>query len=135
MLFICTHNAARSQMAEGFLRTLYGKRFDVYSAGTHPSVIHPYTIRVMGEVGIDVSTYRSKSTDAFLEMHCDYVITVCDSAKETCPLFPHGKKYLHKRFEDPACSEGTEEEKVALFRQVRDEIKEWIVNTLGKESD
>ena len=134
VLFICTHNAARSQMAEGFLRTLYGKYFDAYSAGTHPSVIHPYTIRVMGEVGIAISTYRAKSTDEFLGMQCDYVITVCDSAKEACPLFPHGKNYIHKSFEDPARSEGTEEEKVALFRQVRDEIKEWIHKTFGSDN-
>ena len=126
VLFICTHNTARSQMAEGFLRTLYGKHFNAYSAGTHPSAIHPYTIRVMWEVGIDISIYRSKSTDEFLEMKCDYVITVCDSAKESCPFFSGGKKYIHKSFEDPTQCEGTKEEKVALFRRVRDEIKDWI---------
>ena len=135
VLFICTHNAARSQMAEGFLRTLYGKHFDAYSAGTHPSAIHPDAIRVMREEGIDISTHRSKSIDEFKGIPCDYVITVCDSAKETCPFFPNGEKHIHRSSEDPARCRGTDEEKLALLRQVRDEIKDWIDNTFGKDSE
>ena len=119
-------------MAEGFLRELYGKHFDVYSAGTHPSRVNPCAVEVMKEKNIDLSHHTSKSIDQFREMAFDYVITVCDDARETCPVFPHGKKFLHKGFEDPTRGTGTEEEKRAIFRRVRDEIKIWIVQTFGK---
>ena len=132
VLFICTHNSARSQMAEGFLRELYGKKFDVYSAGTHPSRVSPYAIEVMQEKNIDLSHHTSKNTDLFREMRFDYVVTVCNTAKETCPVFPNGKEFLHKRFEDPTQGTGDEEDKRALFRRVRDEIEGWIEQTFGK---
>ena len=131
ILFICTHNSARSQMAEGFLRELYGNKFDAYSAGTHPSCVNPFAIEVMKEKNIDLSHHTSKSIDQFREMKFDYVITVCDGAREACPVFPNGKKLLHKQFEDPSQGRGDEEEKEALFRRVRDEINSWIVETFG----
>jgi len=133
VLFICTHNSARSQMAEAFLKTLFGERFDAYSAGTHPKGVHPHAIKVMREGGIDISTTRSKSIDEFCGMKFDYVITVCDIEKEACPFFPDGEKYIHKSFEDPSTCEGTDEGKMAIFRRVRDEIREWIENTFGKD--
>jgi arsenate reductase len=118
-------------MAEGFLRELYGKHFDVYSAGTHPSRVNPNAIEVMREKHIDISHHVSKSIDQFRGMKFDYVITVCNGARETCPFFPKGKEFLHKRFEDPTRGTGDEEEKRALFRRVRDEINSWIVQTFG----
>ena len=135
VLFICTHNSARSQMAEGFLRELYGNKFDAYSAGTHPSRVNPYAIEVMKEKNIDLSHHTSESIDQFREMEFDYVITVCDGARETCPVFPNGKKFLHKRFGDPTQGTGDEEEKRALFRRVRDEINSWIAQTFGKAAE
>ena len=132
VLFVCTHNSARSQMAEGFLRELYGKKFDAYSAGTHPSHVNPYAIEVMKEKNIDLSHHTSKSIDRFREMGFDYVVTVCDGARETCPVFPSGKEFLYRRFEDPTQGTGDEEDKRALFRRVRDEIKSWIVQTFGE---
>jgi len=132
VLFVCTHNSARSQMAEGFLRELYGENFDAYSAGTHPSRVSPYAIEVMQEKKIDLSHHTAKSIDQFHGMEFDYVITVCDGARETCPVFPHGKEFLHKRFDDPTQGTGTEEEKRVLFRRVRDEMSGWIVQTFGK---
>lgn len=133
VLFICTLNSSRSQMAEGLLLALYGDRFEAYSAGTQPSEVNPYAIKAMSEIGIDISHYRSKSVREFRDMKFDYVVTVCDNAKETCPFFPGGKKYLHRGFIDPAGFEGTEEERLRVFRRVRDEIKEWIEKTFGEE--
>lgn len=132
VLFICTHNSARSQMAEGFLRALYGNKFDAYSAGTHPSRVNSYAIEVMKEKNIDLSDHTSKSIDQFREMEFDYVVTVCDGAKETCPVFPNGKKFLHRQFEDPSQGTGSEEEKKVLFKRVRDEINSWIIETFGR---
>lgn len=133
VLFICTNNSARSQMAEGLLRALYGDQYEVYSAGTHPTGVNPYAIKVMSEIGIDISNHKSKSIEEFFGMEIDYVVTVCDKAKETCPYFPGGKKYLHQSFEDPANYEGSEEEKLEAFRKVRDKIKEWIIKTFGRD--
>ena len=131
VLFICTHNSARSQMAEGFLRELYGEIFDAYSAGTHPSQVNPCAVEVMKEKNVDLSHHTSKSVDQFRDMQFDYVVTVCDSARETCPVFPNGKVFLHNRFEDPTQGTGDEEDKRALFRRVSDEINCWIVQTFG----
>jgi len=118
-------------MAEGFLRALYGNKFDAFSAGTHPSRVNPYVIEVMKEKNIDLSHHTSKSIDQFREMEFDQVITVCDGAREICPVFPNGKKFLHKRFEDPTQGTGDEEAKRALFRRIRDEINSWVVQTFG----
>jgi len=131
VLFICTHNSARSQMAEGLLRSLYGERYEVYSAGTQPSGVNAYAIKVMAELGIDISTHRSKGVNEFCGMKFDYVVTVCDHAKETCPFHPGGKRYLHKGFENPVEFRGTDDEILAGFRRVRDEIKHWIEKTFG----
>ncbi|MEM3046947.1 MAG: arsenate reductase ArsC, partial [Candidatus Bathyarchaeia archaeon] len=102
VLFICVHNSARSQMAEGFLRHLYGDRFEAYSAGVAPSRVNPYAVKAMAEVGIDISSYRSKSLREFLGGKVDVAVTVCDEAKEACPFFPGASKQLHWGFPDPS---------------------------------
>ncbi|MBS7629738.1 arsenate reductase ArsC [Candidatus Bathyarchaeota archaeon] len=132
VLFICTHNSARSQMAEGLLRSLYGDFYEVYSAGTEPTGLNPYAIRVMAEIGIDISKQRSKSVSEFLGTKFDFVVTVCDQAKERCPYFPMGGKRLHKSFQDPTTFRGSEDEILEGFRNVRDQIKEWVDKTFSK---
>ena len=131
VLFICTHNSARSQMAEGIVNTLLSNKLIAYSAGTEPKEVNPYAIKVMKEIGIDISHHRSKSVYEFKEEKFDIVVTVCDHAKETCPFFPGARKYIHKGFEDPSSVEGEEKEKLAKFRKIRDEIKDWIINTFN----
>jgi len=133
VLFICTHNSARSQMAEGLMRTLYPDRYVVFSAGTEPRGVNPYAVKGMAEIGIDISSHRSKSLNEFLDMKFDYVVTVCDQAKQVCPFFPGGKESIHKGFENPAAFKGNKDGKIAIFRRVRDEIREWIVETFGGE--
>ncbi|HEX7534005.1 MAG TPA: arsenate reductase ArsC [Syntrophales bacterium] len=128
VLFVCTHNAARSQMAEGLLRALYGDLYDVASAGTEPGNVSPYAVRVMSEIGIDIGAHHSKSVQEFLGQQFDYVVTVCNNAKEACPYFPGGKKIVHQSFTDPSALMGMEEEIMAGFRQIRDEIRSWIEN-------
>ncbi len=122
-------------MAEGILRNLYGEHYEAYSAGTKPSIVNPYAIRVMAEMGIDISKHRSKSLDDFHGMDFDYVVTVCDHAKETCPIFPRGKEYLHRDFDDPSRHQGTEEEILSIFRRVRDEIGSWLKETFNKKKE
>jgi arsenate reductase (thioredoxin) len=122
ILFLCTHNSARSQMAEGLLRQLAGDRFEVMSAGTEATHIRPLAIRAMDEIGIDISKQESKTLDRYLQEPFDYVITVCDDANEACPFFPGAKSRLHWSFEDPSRAEGSEEERLAVFRSVRDRI-------------
>ena len=131
VLFICTHNSTRSQMAEGLLRTLYGEMYEAHSAGTHPSKVNPYAIRIMQEIDIDISGHRAKSIKEFRDMKFDYVVTVCDNAKEGCPFFPGGKNYLHRGFEDPSGFSGNEHEILAGFRRIRNEITGYIKNTFG----
>ncbi|MEM3737094.1 MAG: arsenate reductase ArsC [Candidatus Bathyarchaeia archaeon] len=130
VLFVCTHNSARSQMAEGFLNALYGDRYEAYSAGIEPTKVNPYTVKVMAEIGIDISTHRSKSIEEFIGQNFDYVVTLCDNAREVCPFFPGGKT-LHKDFEDPAEFKGKETETLEKVRHVRDKIKDWIEETFG----
>lgn len=121
ILILCTGNSARSQMAEGLMRReLPGT--EVFSAGTKPSLVRPEAIAVMSEIGIDLNGHRSKSVDEFAGQEFDYVITVCDNANEACPIFPGKTKRLHWPFEDPAGVQGTEEERGAAFRKVRDQI-------------
>ena len=122
ILILCTGNSARSQMAEGLLRHEAGGRFEVFSAGTRPTRVRPEAIAVMRELGIDLSGHRSKSADEFAGRALDYVITVCDNARETCPVFPGAVTRLHWPFEDPAAVEGSEAERLAAFRKVRDQI-------------
>lgn len=131
VLFLCTGNSARSQMAEGFLRHMAGDRFEVFSAGVKPTQVNPLAIKVMAEVGIDISKHRSKSVREFSGQNFDYVITVCDNAKQTCPVFPGKYKKIHWSLDDPAQAQGTEEEKLAVFMKVRDKILENIIAFLN----
>ncbi|MGQ9627284.1 MAG: arsenate reductase ArsC [Anaerolineae bacterium] len=125
ILFLCTTNSCRSQMAEGILRNFYGNKFEAFSAGAKPSYVHPFAVKVMAEIGIDISNQRSKSVEEFTGQEFDYVITLCgDYAKEVCPVFiGKAKERLHWNFVDPAEAEGSEEEVLTVFRKVRDEIK------------
>jgi arsenate reductase len=131
VLFICTHNSARSQIAEGLMNTFFEDDYTAWSAGTEPAQVNPYAIKVMEEVGIDVSGHHSKGMESFLEQDFDYVVTVCDHANEICPFFPEGKKHIHKGFRDPSVIEGPEEKKLAGFRLVRDEIRTWMEEEFG----
>lgn len=131
VLILCTGNSARSQMAEGILRHLSseagGDRFEVHSAGVQPSTVRPEAIQAMSEIGIDISGHRSKSVDEFIGQQFDYIITVCDNAKETCPVFPGKAQRIHQSFEDPPPPDaGSVEHRLAIFRRVRDEISEWM---------
>lgn len=126
VLILCTGNSARSQMAEGLLRHDAGDRFVVESAGTKPGIVRPEAIAAMRELGIDISGHRSKHVDEFQGKHFDYVITVCDNANESCPVFFGATKRLHHSFEDPAALQRSEEVRLALFRRVRDELREYL---------
>jgi arsenate reductase len=126
VLILCTGNSARSQMAEGLLRHDAGERFDVESAGTRPSSVRPEAIRVMRELDIDISGHRSKSVDEFDGQKFDYIITVCDNARESCPVFFSAAQKLHRDFEDPAALDGSEEERLASFRRVRDQLRVFL---------
>ena len=123
VLILCTANSARSQMAEGLLRHDAGNVYEVFSAGINPTHVRPEAITVMREVGIDISGHRSKSVEEFAGQDFDYVITVCDNAKESCPLFPAKTKRIHWSIEDPAAAQGSEEEILTAFRRVRDELR------------
>jgi len=127
VLILCTGNSARSQMAEGLLRHDAGDRFDAESAGTKPGSVRPEAIAAMRELGIDISGHRSKSVEEFNGHHFDYVITVCDNARESCPVFFGAANRLHRSFEDPpAESVGSEVERLAVFRRVRDELRAYL---------
>jgi arsenate reductase len=129
-LFLCTHNSARSNMAEGLLRHLAGDRFEAHSAGTEATHVRPLAIKVMEEVGVDISGQESKILERYLEEPFDYVITVCDDANEACPFFPGARNRLHWSFEDPSRAEGSEEERLVVFRSVRDRIGDRIEQEL-----
>ena len=130
VLFLCTGNSARSQMAEALLRALGGDDFESFSAGTTPAGLNPLTIEVMQEVGIDVSGQRSKNLEEYIDQRFDYIITVCDRARDACPTFPGDSEKIHWSFEDPAASEGDERARLQAFRRIRNEITErlrsWI---------
>lgn len=126
VLILCTGNSARSQMAEGLVRHDAGDRFNVESAGTKPSRVRPEAITVMKEVGVDISGQRSKSVDEFAGQSFDYILTVCDNAKESCPIFPGKTIRIHKSFRDPADLQASEEERLSVFRQVRDELRHFL---------
>jgi arsenate reductase len=135
VLFLCTHNSSRSQMAEGLLRARGGSAFEVFSAGTEPRAVHPLAIKVMQEIGIDLSGHTAKGIDAFAtEPAMDLVITVCDEAQEACPFFPNARKQVHWGFPDPSRVIGTEGERLAAFRHIRDLIKVKISRFLGHNS-
>jgi arsenate reductase len=135
VLVLCTGNSARSQMAEGILRHDGGTAFEVHSAGVTPGSVRPEAIQVMNEIGIDISGHRSKSVDEFTGQEFDYVITVCDNAKETCPIFPGKTRRIHQSFEDPP-PQGAKsaEETLSIFRRVRDEIREWMKGFIATAS-
>ncbi len=122
ILVLCTANSARSQMGEGLFRSEVGDRFDVFSAGTRATFVRPEAVAVMAEIGIDLSTHRSKTIDEFLGQEFAYVVTVCDNAKESCPVFPAATRRIHWGLEDPAAVTGSEEERRAAFRRIRDEL-------------
>ncbi len=126
VLILCTGNSARSQMAEGLLRHLGGTRYEVFSAGTKPAGVNPLAIEAMREVGIDISTQRSKSVAEFAGQEFAAVITVCDNAAEECPIFPGAPQRAHWSLTDPAAVSGTEQEKLGAFRKVRDELERRI---------
>ena len=126
VLILCTGNSARSQMAEGLLRHDSGDRFEVESAGTKPSRVRPEAIQVMREIGIDISGHRSKSVDEFAGEIFDHVLTVCEHANESCPIYPGHSNRMHHNFQDPAAVEGSEEQRLAAFRRVRDEIRMYL---------
>jgi len=142
VLFLCFHNSARSQMAEGLLGALYGDRYEVYSAGVEASKVDPRAVKVMSEIGIDISGQRSKAMNEYRGILFDLVVTVCDKAKEICPICevgliapaiaPASKEAIHRNFKDPAVAAGSEEDQIKAFRQARDEIKDWISQTFGK---
>ena len=126
VLFLCTGNACRSQMAEGWARHLAGDRLEAHSAGIEPKGLDPRAVRVMAEAGVDISAQRSKPLREVMQIPFDYVVTVCDHAREQCPFFPGGAKMIHAGFEDPAAAQGTEEEVLALFRRVRDALRRFV---------
>ncbi len=126
VLILCTGNSARSQMAEALLRHDAGDRFEVFSAGVKPSRVRPEAIAVMQELGIDLSGHHSKHVDEFAVQKFDYVLTVCDNARESCPIFPAATAVIHQNFLDPAAASGSEAERMTLFRQVRDEIRAYL---------
>jgi len=130
ILFLCTHNSARSQMAEGLLRKLGGDRFEAFSAGTEATHVRPLAIRVMAELGIDISAQASKTLDRYLDQPFDAVITVCDQANEACPVFFGARERLHWSFRDPSQAKGTVDEQIAVYREVRDAIRERIEHEL-----
>ena len=126
VLILCTGNSARSQMAEGLLRHDGGAAFEVFSAGTKPSHVRPEAIAAMHEIGIDISGHRSKSVDEFAGQAFDFVITVCDNARESCPIFPATTLRIHWSLDDPAAVQGSDEERLAAFRRVRDELRDHL---------
>ncbi len=126
VLFLCTGNSARSQMAEGYLRHVAGDRFEPLSAGIEPQGLNPLAIEAMQEIGIDISKQKSKDVVSFLGQYIPYIVTVCDNARERCPIFPRTFKFLHWSFPDPAAAMGSHEAKPAVFRRVRDEIAQKI---------
>ena len=130
VLFLCTHNSARSQMAEGLLRDLGGDRFEPFSAGTEATHVRPLAIRAMAELDIDISGQESKTLDRYLDQPFDAVITVCDQANEACPVFFGARRRLHWSFPDPSKAQGDQEQQLAVYRQVRDAIRERIEREL-----
>lgn len=130
VLFLCTHNSARSQMAEGLLRSLGGERFEVHSAGTEATAVRPLAIEAMREIGIDISRQSSKTLDRFVDERFDHVITVCDDANESCPVFPNATHRLHWSLPDPSRATGTADEQLAIYRKVRDQLKARIAAEL-----
>ena len=137
VLFVCTGNSARSQMAEAMLRQRGGDRFEVASAGTDPRGVHPLTVRALAEAGIDIRGARSRSIEEFLGQEFDYVVTVCDQAREACPVFPGAERSLHWGYDDPVLAQGTDEERLQVFRRtlarIGERIGQFIPVALGEQ--
>jgi arsenate reductase (thioredoxin) len=134
VLFLCTHNSARSQMAEGLLRDIAGDRFEVFSAGTEATRVRPEAISVMAEMGVDISAQKSETLDRYLGESLDLVVTVCDDANESCPVFPGARERLHWSFPDPSKAAGGYDERLLAFRNVRDRIRARIEGELARHS-
>jgi arsenate reductase (thioredoxin) len=134
VLFLCTHNSARSQMAEGLLRDIAGDRFEVFSAGTEATRVRPEAISVMAEMGVDISAQKSETLDRYLGESLDLVVTVCDDANESCPVFPGARERLHWSFPDPSKAAGGYDERLLAFRNVRDRIRARIKGELARHS-
>jgi arsenate reductase (thioredoxin) len=134
ILFLCTHNACRSQMAEALLRHRYGGTYEAFSAGTNPSQVHPCAVQVLQEMGVDTSSLISESLSVYVDQPFDAVITTCDGAQRSCPVFPGALRTLHHAFEDPSCVEGSQEEILDAFRRTRDRIDVWIEATFHPRS-
>jgi arsenate reductase len=133
VLILCTGNSCRSQMAEGWVRHLLGDRVEVASAGTHPAeAVHPLAVEAMAEAGVDIAGQKPKHVDLFVGESWDLVITVCDSAKEECPFFPGGKEQLHISFPDPVLATGTKEQRLEVYRRVRDDIRARLVPEIAR---
>lgn len=130
VIFLCTHNSARSQMAEALVNYYWKDQYQAYSAGTEPGKVNPYAVKAMEEIGIDISAARSKNASEFIGKPFDLVITVCDNAKQNCPFFPGAKEYIHKSFEDPSEAKGNEKRIFMIFRKTRDEIHIWLKGIL-----
>lgn len=143
ILFLCTHNSARSQMAEGLLRAMHGEEYEAYSAGVAATSVDPRAVLVMKEMGIDISGQHSKTFSEFGDTIFDLAVTVCDRARQACPISstrlelpsksPKARDLVHKSFEDPAGAVGSEEEQLLAFRRVRDEIEDWIAQAFGRD--
>lgn len=133
ILIVCTGNSCRSQMAEGWIREFAKDKVEVYSAGTHPEPVNPKAIKVMQSLCVDISQHQSNKIDEYLNLDIDYLITVCDSAKELCPTFPFASKVIHKSFPDPAKAKGTDEEVLVVYTRVRDMLKSFCKDFLQKE--
>jgi len=136
ILFLCTHNAARSQMAEGFINARYSDRYEAFSAGSEPTKVHSCAIKAMAEEGINIAPQHAKPLDEYLDASFDYVVTMCAAAQERCPIFPGaiipgGTKYIHHAFDDPLADAGHEGTPCTSFRRVRDAVREWIEATFG----
>jgi arsenate reductase (thioredoxin) len=132
ILFLCTHNSCRSQMAEGLANHFLGDRFQAFSAGTEATQVYPLAIKVLAELGIDISGQRSKTLDEFSADSFEYVVTLCDDANDKCPLFFGGGRRIHQGFEDPSRLNGSEDELLPEFRRMRDEIRTWVIHYFGK---
>ena len=132
ILVLCTGNSARSQMAEGLLKHICQDKYDIHSAGTKPSIVRPEAIKALAEIDIDISNNRSKSIDEFADKKIDFILTVCNNAKENCPYFPAQTKIIQHTFEDPADVEGDEKTRINAFKRIRDEINEYLPSFLNQ---
>lgn len=132
ILILCTGNSARSQMAEGLLKHIAKGEYEVFSAGTQPSLLRPEAVKALSEIGIDISGNRSKSVGEFASEEIDFVLTVCNDARENCPYFPAKTRLIHRSFADPAAVEGDEENRLAAFRKVRDELSEYLPDFISE---